>query len=128
MIPTDLRNLAATQHGLEHSFDDLRSYILNQVGRATGNGMRIEPQADGPTPMDVSKLDWSGAGGEEDDHEQTLYWTGKGKGKMSKGGWSKGGNLAGTPKGAATAVPKGGGKTGSPQRNFQCWVCHEYGH
>ena len=44
-VPVDLREMAFTQSGLEGSFDQLKEYVLSQVGRRS-----VAPKSNPPNP------------------------------------------------------------------------------
>ena len=102
LVPEDIRNLALTQEGLEHRYEYLRDYMLNQAGRHDTSRTQ---QPDG---MDLGRVDVDQAGAEQtqEDGQETL-WTSKGGPRRGKG--------------------KAGGK-GSEQKRTACHLCGSQGH
>ena len=86
LVPEDLRNLALTQEGLEHRYEDLRDYMLNQAGRHDTSRTQ---QPDG---MDLGRVDVDQAGAEQtqEDGQETLLDQHRRTQARQRKGWWKG--------------------------------------
>ena len=137
ILPTDLKNLALSQHGLDRQYESLRDYTFHQIGRRAAldtyasDHRNSQHQTDAPVPMDISAMisktpngnnAYVSIGSDEPDwHEsstENAFWYGKaGKGGKNGGGMKGKGKGADTQKGADAM-----------SRGPLCWNCNLHGH
>ena len=122
LLPPTLKELTQTQAGLQETFEHIRDYVLNQVGRRHHGPthLRRTPEPKDDNAMDCSRLDhelsWDFGTGDTEEHNSTehVYYTNsKGATKGGKSNW-KGG--------------KGWGKPGWRDARQRCYTCGSQDH
>ena len=125
MLPVDLKERVQSQDGLEGEYDRVRDYVLNQVGRWTGESRAT--RSSGSAPMDLSNVDHVDESSSAGDLNYFPRKGHKGKQRSGKPTGGKSGRcyVCGSGEHLAMDCPKQNGKNSSP---MQCFNCNGFGH